>query len=206
MAGRIASVALLPLVLGLSACGGGDRPLPMIRYAAVSPAGELLGAPTGDEGAYRDAMLGWFNRADSNGDGRLDLAEMMADADRTFALYDQNKDGAVTSSELTAYRVASPHHTPPVQGGEKMRPGRLNMTAAEAETASRDSRGRPQYRMGVDPVMSADANADFRVTLAEFRVEMTRRHAQMDRNGDGAVSRDEFLAYAEGPMRAWRQE
>lgn len=206
MGGRLVSVAMMSLLLGLSACGGRERPLPTIRYAAVSPAGELLGPPTGNAEAYRTAMLGWFNRADTNSDGRLDLAEMMADADRTYALYDQNKDGAVTSSELTAYRVASPHHAPPVQGGEKMRPGRLNMTAAEAETASRDSQGRPQYRMGVDPVMSADANADFRVTLAEFRAEMTRRHTQMDQNGDGVVSRDEFLAYAEGPMRAWRQE
>lgn len=207
MAGVLSrALLLLPLALSLAGCGGGRDKLPNIRYAAVSPAGELLAAPTMDADAYRAAMLGWFDRADTSHDGRLDAAEMRADAERAFKLYDQNGDGFVTSAEMTAYRVNSPYRVPPVQGGGRIRPGRLNLTADEADTASRDSQGRPQYRMGIDPVMSADANADFRVTLAEFLAQMAIRHGQMDRNGDGVVSREEFLAFADGPMRAWREE
>jgi hypothetical protein len=203
--GLLCPLLLLPLAGVLSACGGGPE-LPAIRYAAVSPAGELLAAPTMEAETYRAAMLGWFDHTDSNHDGRLDPAEMQADAERIFKLYDHNGDGFVTSAEMTAYRVESPFRANPVQGGGRIRPGRVNLTAEEANTASRDSDGRPQYRMGIDPVMSADANADFRVTLAEFLAQMAIRHGQMDRDKDGFVSREEFLAFADGPMRAWREE
>jgi Ca2+-binding EF-hand superfamily protein len=196
---------LLSLAGVLSACGGGPK-VPAIRYAAVSPAGELLAAPTMEAETYRAAMLGWFDRADSNHDGRIDSTEMRIDAERTFKLYDHNGDGFVTSAEMTAYRVQSPYRANPVQGGGRIRPGRVNLTAEEAETANRDSAGRAQYRMGLDPVMSADANADFRVTLAEFLAQMAIRHGQMDLDKDGFVSRQEFLSFADGPMRAWREE
>lgn len=202
---RLRSLLLLSLAAALSGCGGGPE-LPSIRYAAVSPAGELLAAPTMEAETYRAAMLGWFDLADSNHDGRLDPAEMRADAERAFKLFDRNGDGFITSAEMTAYRVESPYRANPVQGGGRIRPGRVNLTAEEAETASRDSDGRAQYRMGIDPVMSADANADFRVTLAEFLAQMAIRHGQMDRDKDGFVSRPEFLSFAEGPMRAWREE
>lgn len=193
--------------LALAGCGSGaDDRRPTVRYAAVSPTGELLAAPTPDADRYRAAMLAWFDAADSNRDGTLDSAELAADATRAFALYDQNTDGNVTSAELTAYRVASPYRTMPVEGGGRIRPGRLNMNASEADTEGRDSRGRVQFRLGVDPVMAADANADFRVTLAEFLDLMGRRLAQMDKDGDGRVSRAEFLSFAEGPMRAWQQD
>lgn len=198
VAGGLAVMALV-----LAACGGGDKYRPGIRYSAVSPLGEPLTAPTRDADAYRAAMREWFARTDTNGDGKLSLAEFTAEATRVFPLYDLNRDGFVTSYELTQYRVSLPTHAAPADSGRRLRPGRIDMTPDEAATARTDGRGRPDYRMGIDPVMAADANADFRVTPDELRAEAARRHAIMDANGDGSVSLAEFMEQAEGPMRAW---
>ncbi len=201
MAWRIAGGLALALVL--ASCGGGDKYRPGIRYSAVSPLGEPLSAPTRDAEAYRATMRDWFARTDTNKDGNLSLAEFTAEAARVFPLYDLNHDGFVTSYELTQYRVGLPTHTAPADSGRRLRPGRIDMTPDEAATVRTDGRGRPDYRMGIDPVMSADSNADFRVTPDELMAEAARRHAIMDKNGDGVVSLSEFMDQAEGPMRAW---
>ncbi|OYQ32379.1 hypothetical protein CHU95_16380 [Niveispirillum lacus] len=195
------------MALALASCGGGrDTFRPGIRYSPVSPVGEPLAAPTRDAEAYRAAMRDWFTRADTDRNGTLSLLELTAEAGRVFPLYDLNRDGYVTSYELTQYRVNLPTHSAPADTGRRLRPGRIDMTPDEAATARVDGRGRADYRMGIDPVMSADSNADFRVTPEELRAEATRRHAIMDQNGDGTVSRPEFMEQAEGPMRAWAVE
>jgi Ca2+-binding EF-hand superfamily protein len=43
-----------------------------------------------------------FKRLDTNGDGKITLAEFSAPADQMFARLDTNKDGVVTRDELTA--------------------------------------------------------------------------------------------------------
>ncbi|MFV3074114.1 EF-hand domain-containing protein [Niveispirillum fermenti] len=196
------------MALTLSACGGGgggkpDRPLPGIRYVPVSPLGEPLGPPGADPAPYRQAMREWFARTDKDGDGKLSLAEIQAEADRVFPLYDLNGDGQITSAELTSYRVSTPFHALPADTGRRLRPGRIDMTPDEAASLTREGKGRPQYRMGIDPVMAADTNADFRVTREELRAEAARRLSMMDRNDDGAITLAEFMEHAEGPMRAW---
>lgn len=200
-----AAVGLLSLatILTLAGCGGGDPRLPGIRYTPVSPLGEPLGRPSREADAYRAAMRDWFGRADTNHDGKLSAAEMMAEADRVFPFYDLNHDGFVTSAELTLYRVNSPFHEAPPDNGRRLRPGRIDMTPDEAATVQNNGKGRPQYRIGIDPVMSADANADFRVTPEELRAEAVRRHTIMDENHDGQVTLAEFMDMAEGPMKAW---
>lgn len=201
------AVGLTGLCLVLAACSSGpNKNRPGIRFNPVSPLGEPLAAPTRDADAYRAAMRDWFARTDRDHDGTLSLNEFTAEADRVFALYDLNRDGFVTSYELTQYRVGLPTHAAPADNGRRLRPGRIDMTPDEAATAQRDGRGRPDYRMGIDPVMSADSNADFRVTPDELRAEAARRHAIMDGNHDGSVSLPEFMEQAEGPMRAWATE
>lgn len=191
------------LVLALASCGGGDKNRPGIRYSAVSPLGEPLSAPTADAEAYRTTMRDWFARTDANRDGKLSRAEFMAETARVFPLYDLNHDGYITSFELTQYRVSLPTHTPPADTGRRVRPGRVDLTPDEAATVRTDGRGRPDYRIGIDPVMGADSNSDFRVTLEELQAEAERRFTLMDKNGDGAISLPEFLEQAEGPLRAW---
>ena len=191
------------LVLALASCGGSDRSRPGIRYSAVSPLGEPLSAPTRDAEAYLATMRDWFARTDTNKDGKLSRAEFTAEAARVFPLYDLNHDGYVTSFELTQYRVNLPSHTPPADTGRRLKPARVDLTPDEAATVRPNGRGRPDYRIGIDPVMAADSNTDFRVTPEELQVEAERRFTVMDKNADGAISLPEFLEQAEGPLRAW---
>ncbi|MEJ0072274.1 MAG: hypothetical protein WDO24_30270 [Pseudomonadota bacterium] len=61
----------------------------------VSPNGEPL--VSGGAGVSCEAALGsWFDAADLNHDGGLDMAEFAADGARWFAVMDANHDGAVT--------------------------------------------------------------------------------------------------------------
>jgi EF hand len=48
-------------------------------------------------------VVDWFKQADKNGDGKLDHAEFMADADAFFDTLDLNHDGVLSSYEVAAY-------------------------------------------------------------------------------------------------------
>ncbi len=193
--------ALVPLILAgaLAGCAAGPGPdRPPLRFAQVSPNGELLGLPTPDLQTHAQTLDAWFGRVDSNGDGRLTAAEMAADAARVFKAYDRNGDGYVTSVELTEARTSSPYHvphSPEPRPSRRRPPAPITIDPSQVEATPDGQRGpRARLRMGLDPVMSADANADFRVTEAEFRAHAAGRIAGWDRDGDGAVGRDEFMA------------
>jgi len=176
----------------------------------VSPNGELLGLPTPDEAAYRRVMLGWFQRADADRDGALDLMELETDAASRFAAYDLNRDGSVTSSELTRVRVASPYRPPPERptarlrrrGGPTVSSEQVEATPAEErrEQGGRDHR----VRVAFDPVMSADTDADFRVSPSELAAQAGRKFRSHDTDGDGRLTPAEFLEGQLAPLRALR--
>jgi len=191
---------VMMMVLVLAACTG--RPPVPLRLVPVSPAGEVLGAPSRQPEPYRQAMAGWFARADANADGLLDPAEVTADADRAFAAYDLNRDGSVTSAELTEYRIASPHQPPQRPPSSRIRPD-TRATAEHVESAPADASGPDLIlRSGLDPVMSADANANFQVTREELRTLARARLARWDTDGDRRVSLTEFLEGNLSPLRA----
>jgi Ca2+-binding EF-hand superfamily protein len=179
-------IAALALVLLLvTACGGGD--LPEAPPIPVSPNGEpLIGAEPGTAGCAA-AQAKWLEAADSNRDGTLDRAEFMADAQRWFAQADENGDGSITPDELTQLRLRL---MPPAV--------RAAQTRAENERQRARERGRnQQFRPRSpyerpDPVMSADANLDNRVTAEEYRAQTVRTFATLDRNRDGRLSQDEI--------------
>lgn len=186
-------LALLP-ILALPACAG--RPEPpgmMMGRPPLSLAGEPLGRPARDKDAYVETTLGWFARADLDRDGRLSTAELDADVARFFATLDGDADGAVNSRELSdsrlrlaaSLRSARPDGAPPPDGP---RPG-----------ARPDGpRGMPMPAgLGADPVMSADLDLDFRVTLAELQAQARRTLAAADRDKDGSLSAAEAEATAE---------
>lgn len=165
-----ARLLLLLTALVLAACapsrsGPPEREQPR---AAVTPNGEPLALIPGPDGC-RDALAAWFATTDANGDGVLDIAEMQADGARWFALADIDHDGEITADELTTIRLRinplpelEPIHARPGEGeGPGGGPG--------------GGRGRARSQSQVDPVMAADANADFRVTAAEFRAHVTAR-------------------------------
>lgn len=193
----LAALALAALLAGpLAGCGGGrgSDGVP-IRVMPVSPAGELLGPPAPSEAALLPALEAWFGRADTNGDGSLDRAEFVADADRAFAGFDTNRDGNVTAAELTLVRANSPFRPPPEKPSARLRPRSLTVSTAELEEPRPGQGGgdRPFYRSGADPVMAADTNADFRVTAEEQRAQAARLFDKLESSRDGRLSRAEYL-------------
>jgi hypothetical protein len=65
----------------------------------VSPSGEPFRAGPSDPYPSKD----WFRQADSNGDGRVDKAEFIADAERFFRQLDLDHDGGIDGVELQNY-------------------------------------------------------------------------------------------------------
>ena len=105
---RALCLSLLGGTAGLSACAGGDGP-PTRGGAAevqdgwdmlfISPMGEPFRAKT--PAPY--PIVAWFKGADANGDGKLDLPEFQADAERFFHTLDLTKDGVIDHREIFYY-------------------------------------------------------------------------------------------------------
>lgn len=161
-------LSLIPVAL-LAGCLPGRAPEtrgPAPAWVA-SPNGEPLPFRAGQEDC-RGALAAWLARADGNGDGVVDMAEMQADAARWFAAADLDHDGQITADELTTVRQRLLPQAEPEPEAERAPPGRPRV-------------GRPQARL--DPVMQADANADFRVSAQEFRDHVAARFADLARDG-----------------------
>lgn len=166
---------LLPLLAAalLVGCAPARPPEPQAPPPTwtASPNGEPLPFRAGQDDC-RGALAAWFDRADRDGNGTVDVGEMVADAARWFALADQDGDGQVTPGELAAIRA------------------RLLPPEPDAADSAAPGRGPriPRSQVRVDPVMQADANADFRVTALEFRAWT------MERLAGRALTRAEALA------------
>ncbi len=177
----------------LSACASHPRAKPL--EAIFSPNGEPLnGGPLGHP-ACPDAIAGWFRRVDVNHDGAIDLDEFLADTRRQFAAMDLAKDGEITAAELSAYRA-------PYEATGSLAPQDDSRAPTPATTRrSRRQRGNstgiPGFgRKGdvstdaADPVMSADVNLNFRVTLSDFITYKTKEFGEMDVKHTGRLTLD----------------
>lgn len=102
-----------------------------------------------------------FKMMDTNADGKVSRAEHAVGAKQMFAKCDANKDGVVTAAEMTASMTAE---------GEK--PGKHEKTAAEK-------------------IQMIDQNADGQLTAAEHEAGTEKIFAQMDKDADGSLSKDE---------------
>ena len=164
-------VTTLAATIAVTACGQmglGHRPSPDAdsRHEPTllfSPNGEPLtgGKPCGD------TMTLWFSRMDAGHSGRLERKDFLADAQTQFKRMDLDHDGFITADELSAFRA--PFLRPADDG--------------EAETPPRGEAG-----SGTDPVMSADGNLDFKVTLAEFLKQAGDVFDHLDSDHDGTLS------------------
>lgn len=202
---RMALAVALILLLGLAACGGDDgkragvseahKPTPRPIY---SPNGEPLnGGPLGQP-SCSDALSGWFDRADTDHDGSLDLGEFLADARRQFAAMDLNHDGLIDPAELTAYRA---RYVPPPQAEERPqqreeRPGlgeRMQRSLGLGGRPKESAEGGGNAAEQPDPVMSADATLRNRVSLDDFLAYEQHQFGELDANRDGRLSKPEVL-------------
>jgi hypothetical protein len=145
----------------------------------ISPPGQPYTAPGSDP--YPIVL--WFNRLDSNSDGKLDINEFRADALFFFKLLDRNSDGVVDSSEVTYYEQ---HIVPQVllAPGADLEDGalqRLDRLALDQGAAPYTLFGEPE------PVRSADRQFNYRITLQEFLDQSDRHFHILDKKNQGFV-------------------
>jgi hypothetical protein len=187
--------------------GEGRGPPPSGRGGPlfISPMGEpFRGTPGGP--APHDA---WFNGADTNGDGTLDEAEMVADAARFFALLDQRKDGEIDPDDIERYetvlvpeiRVAGTGGGP-AAGRRRRGPGGGGGEGGEGrptrEANAKQGAARFGYLDYPEPVTVADRNLNRGVDTVEFRKAAEARFAMLDANGDRKIERSELPKLARG--------
>lgn len=200
-------------LLALTAACAGHHHGP--EYVAATP----LGMPLGHFSSESDARVpvrAWFLRVDANHDDRISLDEFEAEADATFRHYDLDGDGTIMVPELEKARMQDhPGHAepPPPENGDAGKSG-MGGAGAGGQGAGGPDMSRPDgggrhgggghggggnsFPGGVDPIMAADSNVDFRVTREEFHAYAQALFEALDANHDGLLTEDEVEAGAIG--------
>ncbi|MDP1632817.1 MAG: EF-hand domain-containing protein [Caulobacter sp.] len=114
-------------------------------------------------------------RGDTNGDGKISLAEFKAARVAMTMRSDANKDGKISKAELEA--------------------GIIAMQAARGGGAGKGGGGRSGQMFDM-----MDANKDGFLTRPEIEKMVERRFQRMDVNGDGVLTTAEQQAGRRGPM------
>lgn len=182
----------------LAACAG-DQTAPEERGPRsslfLSPAGQPFRADPGQ--AY--PVAAWFAEADTDHDGKLSRAEFRADFTRFFNQLDENHDGILDGVEVQRYeQQVAPEVLPrlaQVQGGfpgERGRAGERRLAEAPRARNGGVYDGAPAYSLlnVSEPVASADADFDGKITLQEFLQAADRRFDQLDKARSGYLTLD----------------
>lgn len=164
----------------------------------ISPAGKPYRARPGEP--YPAVV--WFAAADADHDGRLTLEEFRRDAEAFFRELDTDRNGIIDGFEVQAYeQKVAPEILPRVEGlaaGEGMdlslgkdrgSRGGPDIGAARGGRRGGPLRAGDQRPEGAglygllnepEPVASADARFDGKITPADFRAAADRRFAALD--------------------------
>ena len=164
----------------------------------ISPCGEPFEAPKGEP--Y--PIVKWFNQADANHDGKIDIDEMRNDAARFFKVLDRNHDGVIDNLEVDFYEyrmvpeILSPNAA--LDGGivrvvlqrgvEPIDPGGAQVQSEGVERQRLDgNQGAVFYSLfhEPEPVRSADRNFDLKITLVEFLAHADRQFKALDPDNKG---------------------
>jgi len=156
-----------------------------------SPAGDPLnGGPLGHP-ACPAAMKNWFTRADVNHDNAVTIDEFLGDAKTQFQRMDIDKNGYLVSEELERFRMtyrdepANEHHD---NGDSDQSSGgghHGKKHGGEDENAA--SHGSNTGSV-IDPVMSADVNLDYKVSLDEFISYEKNTFKKLNAANDGKLT------------------
>lgn len=180
----------------------------------ISPMGEPFRAAKGDP--YPSAA--WLKGADTDGDGAIDKAEFMADAERFFKVLDKNGDGVLDESEITFYETKiapevsfgitdAPTSPPPKHDYEQERnadgtpaevivdePTRIggehenDWQRARNHLAARRGAGIFGFIDQPEPVRAADIHINFRVSHKDWLEAAATRFGQLDAKHTGKLT------------------
>lgn len=170
----------------------------LARFAALDANGD--GRISQAEYTANGRLL--FQRLDRDGDGRITRAEFLdptgaaarpADPGaRIFGLLDRNGDGVITRDEMDAARKAA------FERLDANRDGHLDEAEFAARNPEPDTPIAPpevESRQKRDPrFVQLDRNGDGRLSLDEYLADGHDRFARADRNRDGKLTREEFDA------------
>jgi len=194
---RPSALSTLAAALVLAGLAGAAAAAPRQAFPTLflSPAGEPFHADPGQP--Y--PVGAWFAQADSNHDGQLTRDEFRADFTRFFSALDQNHDGVIDGLELQRYeQKVAPEVLPrlaQVQGGfpgERAGDGPRRLAEPPRGPGGAQYDGAPAYSLlnVSEPVASADADFDGRITLQEFQATADRRFDQLDKGKTGSLTLD----------------
>lgn len=197
---------LAMILIALAAAQLAGPPLPTLpaRRAAtdggehsrlfVSPMGE----PFRSDGGVEPQVL-WFQGADTNGDGKLTLAEFEADAARFFKVLDRGHDGEIDPGDIDYYEgVMLPEIRVSAGGDDQLEDTEggddSDGSGGTAKTVYPDRQGAGLYSYlpYPEPVTIDDMNFNRGVDPGEFRHAADKRFALLDPNHDGVITRDEL--------------
>lgn len=186
---------------------------------SLSSSGLALAGAAGAKKEARRPPIGealaasFFERLDTNKDGRVALAEAEAAAQQFFDKLDANKDNEVTSREadegtrvMREEELAGRFKTLDKNGDGRLtlEEAKVPVTFFERLDTNHDKVATLEEFQAVAKLNAGggelgfkrvDGNADGKVTRAEATDAVSRRFASADPNGDGVITRAELDAH-----------